>query len=143
MIKGFNIMKYFKKIAVVSITCSLLAISACSNTKKDMIKEGYPKAYAEGFDDGCHSGKQAAGSFFDKFKKDVRRFGSDQQYSQGWSDAFRQCESKQEAIERQTRMAMEMQNYRAQQKHNKWAERKHFNENILKGIDLSGLKNLK
>ena len=137
----------FKKTLVVTSTAavfSLIALSGCStNTRGDMIKAGYPASYAEGFDDGCHSGKQAGGSYFDKFKKDVRRFEADSKYAQGWSDAFRKCESRQEALDRQTRMAIEMQNYKELRKRNKWEERKHFNENILRGIDTSGLKNLK
>ena len=76
-----------------------------------MIKQGYPLSYADGFDDGCHSGNQAGGSLFDEFKKDVRRFDNDKDYAQGWSDGFRQCETKQEAIQRQTRMAMEHQRH--------------------------------
>ena len=71
-----------------------------------MIKEGYPLSYAEGFDDGCHSGNKAGGSLFDQFKKDTRRFEQDSQYAQGWSDGFRQCESQQEATQRQTRLAI-------------------------------------
>ena len=136
-------MKFFKQVVLISLAFSLVSLSGCSNTKKDMIKAGYPTSYADGFDDGCHSGKQAAGSFFDRFKKDVNRFSSDSKYAQGWSDAFRQCESKQEAASRQARMSIQMQNYRAQQKHYKWQERQHFNSNLLKGLDTSNFKYLK
>lgn len=81
-----------------------------------MVNQGYPLAYAEGYDDGCHSGKQAGGSMFDQFKKDVRRFDSDNDYAQGWSDGFRQCETEQEAMQRQMRMAIEQQQLTEQRK---------------------------
>ncbi len=78
---------------------------------------------------------------FDQFKKDVRRFASDTQYSQGWSDGFRQCETEQEALQRQVRIGIE------QQKLNEQKEQKEHNNktenDYLKGIDTSGLENLK
>lgn len=80
---------------------------------------------------------------FEKFKKDVRRFDSDTQYAQGWSDAFRQCETEQEALQRQIRMGMQQQQLIEQQKHNRLEEKSHLETELLKGIDTSGLKNLK
>ncbi|MEM8769078.1 MAG: hypothetical protein AAGE43_16645, partial [Pseudomonadota bacterium] len=56
--------------------------------------------YAEGFHDGCHSGREAAGSASDGFLKDLNRFGVDRDYTRGWSDGFRQCETEQEREER-------------------------------------------
>jgi hypothetical protein len=117
--------------------CVLLAITGCVSQKESMIKQGYPLSYAEGFDDGCHSGKKAGGSLFDQFKKDVVRFDKDSQYAQGWSDAFRQCESEEEALERQVRMSIEQQKLMEQKKHDHKME-----NNYLKGIDTSVLKNL-
>jgi hypothetical protein len=125
------------------LSSCLLLFSGCATQKETMIKEGYPLGYAEGFDDGCHSGKQAGGSMFDQFKKDVKRFEADTQYAQGWSDGFRQCESEQEAIERQTRMAMEQQKLIEQRKKNELQEQYHLESEALKGVDTSGLKNLK
>ncbi len=103
-----------------------------------MIQQGYPLAYADGFDDGCHSGKKAGGSMFDQFKKDVSRFEKDSQYAQGWSDAYRQCETEQEALQRQMRISIEQQKLMEQKKHDDKIENKY-----LKGIDTSGLENLK
>ena len=73
----------------------------------------------------------------DQFKKDVVRFDKDSQYAQGWSDAFRQCESEEEALERQVRMSIEQQKLMEQKKHDHKME-----NNYLKGIDTSVLKNL-
>lgn len=108
-----------------------------------MVNQGYPLPYADGFDDGCHSGKKAGGSMFDQFKKDVDRFGEDTQYAQGWSDGFRQCETEQEALQRQIRMSMEQQRLIEDREHNKWEEQRHLESEALKGIDTSGLENLK
>lgn len=108
-----------------------------------MIKEGYPLSYAEGFDDGCHSGNKAGGSLFDQFKKDIGRFESDHDYAQGWSDGFRQCESQQEAIQRQTRMAIEQQKLTEQKRQNDLKEQYHLENEALKGIDTKDFKYLK
>ena len=80
---------------------------------------------------------------FDQFKKDVKRFESDTRDAQGGSDGFRQCESEQEAVERQTRMAMEQQKLIEQQKQNERQAQYHLERQALQGVDTSGLKNLK
>ena len=131
-------MKITRLLLIASAVCGLIAISGCVSQKESMIKQGYPLAYADGFDDGCHSGNKAGGSMFDQFKKDVRRFESDSQYSQGWSDGFRQCETEQEAIQRQVRIGIEQQKLMEQKKHDDWNE-----HNYLTGIDTSGLEHLK
>lgn len=96
----------------------------------------------EGFDDGCHSGYKAAGSLFDEFKKDISRFNSDKKYAQGWSDGFRQCESEQEAIERQTRIAIEQQKLIEQRKANERSATYLLEKHALEGVDTSGLESL-
>lgn len=108
----------------------VLTISGCMSQKEMMIEQGYPLSYADGFDDGCHSGKKAGGYLFDQFKKDVKRFNSDSDYAQGWSDAFRQCESEVEASDRMMRMGMEQQRLFEQKKHNKWEEARHLEREI-------------
>ena len=127
---------------LVVISC-LVLLSGCATQKEIMIKQGYPLAYAEGFDDGCHSGKKAGGSYFDQFKKDVNRFESDNKYAQGWSDGFRQCESEQEAIQRQIRMSIEQQELTEQRKNNQLLKQRHLEHEVLKGVDTESLKNLK
>lgn len=96
------------------LTIVFVILSGCQSTadqtRESMRSQGYSNSYADGFADGCESGKQAGGSYFDQFKKDVNRFNSENEYAQGWSDAFRQCESQQEAELRQQRMAIEWQN---------------------------------
>lgn len=67
-------MKTACRLLLVFYFCSMFALSGCVTQKESMIKQGYPLPYADGFDDGCHSGKKAGGSMFDQFKKDVPRF---------------------------------------------------------------------
>jgi len=128
----------------LALSCSLILILAgCVSQRDAMIQQGYPQSYADGFDDGCHSGKKAGGSMFDQFKKDVRRFQTDKQYAQGWSDGYRQCETEQEALERQIRMSTEQQRLIEEKKHNKWEEKHYLETEALKGINTKGLENLK
>ncbi|MEE9331007.1 MAG: hypothetical protein V3U89_02145 [Methylophilaceae bacterium] len=136
-------MQITRQLLVASIALSLFAISGCVSQKESMVKQGYPLAYVDGFDDGCHSGKKAGGSFFDQFKKDVKRFNKDAQYSQGWSDGFRQCETEEESLQRQVRMNIERQRLMEERKHNAHAEQRHLEREVMKGIDTRGLKNLK
>ena len=119
------------------------SFSGCISQKEIMLQQGYPLAYADGFDDGCHSGNKAGGSLFDQFKKDVNRFENDSQYAQGWSDGFRQCETEQEALQRQVRMGIEQQRLAEEKKHNQWEEQRHLEREVFKGIDTDSLKSLK
>ncbi len=111
-------------------------LTACASERDLLLEQGYPVAYADGFEDGCHSGKKAGGALFEDFKKDVNRFEADSKYAQGWSDGFRQCESEQEAMDRQMRMALEIQQMEE-------ARKDRIGRDALKGIDTSGLKGLK
>ena len=136
-------MRNINLLLIVATASCLILLSGCVTQKETMIKQGYPLSYAEGFDDGCHSGNKAGGSLFDQFKKDVRRFESDTKYAQGWSDGFRQCESQQESIQRQTRMAIEQQKLSEQKKQNDLQEQYHLESEALKGVDTSNFKYLK
>lgn len=70
-------MKIMSKCNVFVISLFTLGLLGCASTKDNMVATGFPVQYAEGFDDGCHSGYKAAGSLFDEFKKDISRFNSD------------------------------------------------------------------
>jgi len=120
-----------------------IAVTGCLSTHDSMVRDGYPLPYADGFEDGCHSGHKAGGSLFDQFRKDVRRMNAETQYAQGWSDGFRQCESEEEAAQRQARMSIEQQKLNEARKRNELAEQRHLEKQVLKGVDTSGLKNLK
>ncbi len=136
-------MKLIRLLLITFAVCCLGAISGCTSQKERMIQQGYPLPYADGFDDGCHSGNKAGGSLFDQFKKDVNRFGADSKYSQGWSDGFRQCETEQEALQRQIRMGVEQQRLLEEKNRNDWEEQRHLEREVMKGINTRGLENLK
>ncbi|MCK5697951.1 MAG: hypothetical protein KAI02_07305 [Gammaproteobacteria bacterium] len=121
----------------------IVTLTGCTSEADLLRQQGQPIAYVDGFDDGCHSGKKAGGSLFDQFRKDVRRFEGNHEYASGWSDGFRQCETQQESIKRQTRMNMQYQQYSEQRRHNQVMESEHFNDDLLNGIDTRGLENLK
>ncbi len=121
-------------------TLPLLLLGACVSQSETMIGQGYPPAYAQGFEDGCHSGRQAGGSMFDRFRKDVRRFEQDHEYAQGWSDGFRQCETEQEAMERQMRMSLEQQKLLEQKKHDRLQEQHHLETEVFRGVDTRALE---
>lgn len=131
-----------KKMILIIMAFGLLTLTGCADQKQTMIDKGYPMAYVEGFDDGCHSGKKAGGNMFEEFKKDVDRFESDRQYSQGWSDAFRQCETEQESLDRQIRMSIEQQQLSEARKNNELQKRYHLESQVFKDVDTSSLKTL-
>jgi len=126
-------------IAAALVLCFTLLIG-CANQKETMLKQGYPIAYVEGFDDGCHSGNKAGGSLFDQFKKDVNRFSSEKQYAQGWSDGFRQCETEQEALQRQIRMSIEQQQLSEARKRNEMQEQYHLENQVFRDVDTQSLR---
>jgi len=96
----------FKSLALASsIALAGLALGGCASTQETMMSKGYSAAYSAGYADGCTSGKQAGGSMFDEFKKNVKRYGSDKEYKSGWDDGYKQCEKKEEAIEKSAQNA--------------------------------------
>ncbi|GIU50163.1 MULTISPECIES: hypothetical protein [Shewanella] len=131
-----------KKIVLILLPLSLFIISACQSTRDSMIEQGYPLAYADGFQDGCDSGNKAGGSLFDEFKKDVKRFNEEADYAQGWSDGFRQCETEQESIQRQVRMSIEQQKLQQQKKSNDLAAQHALEREVMKDVDTDALKSL-
>ena len=82
--------------AVLSV---LMLIGGCQSTHEELLAKGYPPAFADGFDDGCSSGRQAAGAINGTFRKNVLRYLDDARYAEGWSDGFRQCHALQNSEE--------------------------------------------
>ena len=81
--------------------CAVVWLAGCQSTHQDLLAKGYPPAFADGFDDGCSSGRQAAGVITGAFRKDVPRYLKDQQYAEGWVDGFRQCQAMLENKDRE------------------------------------------
>lgn len=87
-------MRWFGLVAV-------LFLAGCQSTHEQLIEKGYPPAYADGFQDGCGSGRQAAGVMAGEFRKDVPRYLHNRQYETGWDDGFRQCQAMRENQDQQ------------------------------------------
>ena len=67
--------------------------AGCESSLDQLVKSGYPPAYADGYAAGCSSGRHAAGAA-GGFQKDAQRFSSDTLYAQGWSDGLNQCQAQ-------------------------------------------------
>nr|WP_296129398.1 hypothetical protein [Pseudomonas sp. Ga0074129] len=85
-------------------TCLIVTVLVgCQSTREQMMAEGFPAPFIDGFEAGCGSGRQAAGAL-DRFRKDVPRYLQQPEYAQGWDDGFRQCkEGLDSAIELELR----------------------------------------
>lgn len=79
----------------------VMALAGCQTTHEELLATGYPPAFADGFEDGCGSGRQAAGVITGVFRKDVPRYVKDRTYAEGWEDGFRQCKAMRESEDRQ------------------------------------------
>ena len=79
-------------IAVLSLFLSVAVLAGCESTRERLLAQGYPAPYASGFDDGCGSGRQAAGAL-GEFRKNVPVYLEDRKYATGWDDGFRQCQA--------------------------------------------------
>ncbi len=80
---------------------AVVLLAGCQSTHEQLLAQGYPAAFADGFDDGCSSGRQAAGIISGEFRKNVPRYLQDPNYAEGWSDGFRQCQAQVESQDRQ------------------------------------------
>ncbi len=124
---------------IVTLLFVILCLTGCASQKEMMIRQGYPPAYAEGYQDGCTSGNNAAGSIMDQFRKNVQQYQQDTNYRQGWDDGYKQCKAKQDAFQKQYQTTIEQQRLMEEKRHNEEIEEKE----ILKGIDTRGLENIK
>ena len=127
-------MKLLRYTVYSALLSGIVVFTGCASQSETMVQEGYPLAYAQGFEDGCTSGKKAGGSMFDQFKKDINRFGKHGKYTQGWSDGFRQCEKEEEALERQVRMNMEQQRINDERERNEKMDTYMLESQALKDV---------
>ena len=124
------------KKTLVTMAAGMMIFAGCATQKDVMMQQGHSLAYADGFDDGCHSGKKAGGNMFESFKKDENRFARHSRYTQGWSDGFRECELEAEASQRQIRMGMEQQRLNDERKHNNSMNKYYFEQHALDGVNI-------
>ena len=92
-----------KNKTLLTITVALVlafAFTGCASTAENMRAQGYGPEYSQGYGDGCDSGKKAAGSMFDQFKKNVSSYDRIHKYREGWDDGYKQCRSEEAQLER-------------------------------------------
>ena len=75
-------------------------LAGCQSTRDALLSQGYPPVFAEGFQDGCQSGQEAAGAITGGYRKNVPLYLSNGQYAEGWGDGFQQCQAMVESRER-------------------------------------------
>jgi hypothetical protein len=75
---------------------SVLALTGCVTfAEMDQRRVSHmPVQYQNGYVDGCASGRVAGGYPYDRMRKDVNRYASDNIYKQGWDDAFSGCKAR-------------------------------------------------
>lgn len=83
----------FKRMSLwMALALAVALSSGCQTTRERLLAEGYPAPFANGFDDGCSSGRNAAQAL-GEFRKNVPVYLADRQYATGWDDGFRQCQA--------------------------------------------------
>jgi len=96
-----------------------LFLSGCASEGERLMREGASPEYAKGYDDGCSSGKKAAGDMFSQFHKNIRAYQANGDYRQGWNDGHEECKSELMNHYRQQEIGIQQQ--RAYDEH-KWLE---------------------
>jgi len=97
-------------VAMMSVLSPLL--SGCSsgqagvrthltNTQNALLAQGKPRAYVDGYLDGCSSGRQLGGDKKFGYRKDTLRTERDALYAKGWQDGQINCRNE-ALVEHQT-----------------------------------------
>lgn len=82
------------KLRPLYLCCLLLPATACAPGVPRPDAAGHadkPAAYRDGYEDGCNSGYAAAGSLRRNFRQAEPRFKTEDDYRQGWMDAYGAC----------------------------------------------------
>ncbi len=111
------------RLLVLAILGGILLIqTGCGPSQgQRLVQEGASTEYGQGFDDGCSSGKKAAGDMFSQFHKNVRLYQQDTDYRQGWNDGHEECLNEWRSMERQQDLGIKQQRALNEQK---WLEKK-------------------
>lgn len=78
-----------RRLAAMLLSAGLLG--GCQSTREEQLAEGYPLAFADGFQAGCASGR-ATVSGLGRFQKDALRYLQTPLYAEGWHDGYQQCQ---------------------------------------------------
>ncbi|TWI54308.1 hypothetical protein IQ22_02171 [Pseudomonas duriflava] len=80
-------MSAFRRYGLMAL---LLGLAGCQSYHEQLIQQGYPPAYADGYHEGCLTGKQAVNGIGASYK-DVARYDRERHYAMGWEDGYKQC----------------------------------------------------
>lgn len=89
-----TLMKPISLLTAAALSLLVAHLAGCAG-QSTMTGQPQTPAYADGFADGCQSGRVSGGSLLDSYKKNVGRFESDKHYAEGWSAGHGKCEDEQ------------------------------------------------
>ena len=81
-------MKYIFALLLIAF---IVGCSTSQGQVDRIVGSGQPKAYKDGYKDGCDSGYVQAGHPYYRFSKNVTRYSRDDLYKQGWDDGSTAC----------------------------------------------------
>ncbi|MCK8080642.1 hypothetical protein [Vibrio sp. 1CM24A] len=113
-------------------------LSGCGTSDSELIESGYNTSYIQGFHDGRHSGMQESGNSFESYIKDGKRFESDSDYKQGWiagESEGKKLQAEATAIGKGAAASYPQKSTTT--------DLDDIAKDTLKGVDTSGLENLK
>ncbi|HEB51375.1 MAG TPA: hypothetical protein ENI89_12290 [Desulfobulbus sp.] len=128
---------------VLVALAGMLLQTGCGPTRgQQMTQEGASVEYGRGFDDGCSSGKKAAGDMFSQFRKNVGLYQQNADYRLGWNDGHEECMNEWRSMQRQQELGIEQQ--RAHDEHTRLErqEQKDMIQNALPRLDREQIDNL-
>ena len=70
----------------------LSGVSGCGTPPPNpLMGSGHTPAYADGFNDGCQSGRASQDPVAGFFTQNAKRFETDKQYAEGWKAGYQKC----------------------------------------------------
>lgn len=92
-----------RKIILFSLLSLLVAIAGCkffdpqqylADQHSSLLMQGNSRDYADGYVDGCATGKKAAGDGRFHFSKNATRYSDDREYADGWEQGYMFCKEQ-------------------------------------------------
>jgi len=81
-----------KQFTLMTATMLLSSLSGCGTPPPNpLMPPGHTAIYAEGFNDGCSTGRVTRNPVVGWYRKDTKLFESDKQYAQGWNEGYQKC----------------------------------------------------
>ena len=81
-------------VRMLAVATIVVGVRACGNANEPPLGEDQPPAYADGYRDGCETGRKAGGDPFSVFIKNTQRYEVEAPYQRGWDDGFNACEAQ-------------------------------------------------